>query len=94
MLKIAVCDDEQAYLDKTRGMLEQYTTAHDMEITAEAFLNPSALLDRIEAGERHDIYLLDIYMPGVSGMSVATELRSKGERSPIIFLTSSTEPAE
>lgn len=44
MLKIAVCDDEQAYLDKTRGMLEQYTTAHDMEITAEAFLNPSALL--------------------------------------------------
>ena len=50
-------------------------------------------MDSIEAGERHDIYLLDIYMPGVSGMSVATELRSKGVRSPIIFLTSSTEHA-
>ena len=93
MLKIAVCDDEQLYLDKTRSMLEQYAAAHDVEITAEAFLNPSALLDRIEAGERHDIYLLDIYMPGVSGMSVATDLRSKGVRSPIIFLTSSTEHA-
>ena len=51
------------------------------------------MLDSIEAGERHDIYLLDIYMPGVSGMSVATDLRSKGVRSPIIFLTSSTEHA-
>jgi len=93
MLKIAVCDDEQLYLDKTCAMLEQYAAAHDIEITAEAFSNPSALLDSIEAGERHAIYLLDIYMPGVSGMSVATELRSKGVHSPIIFLTSSTEHA-
>lgn len=93
MLKIAICDDEQLYLDKTRAMLEQYTAAHDIEITAEAFSNSSMLLDSIEAGARHDIYLLDIYMPGVSGMSVATELRSMGVRSPIIFLTSSTEHA-
>ena len=93
MLKIAVCDDEQLYLDKARAMLEQYAAAHDIEITVEAFSNPSALLDFIEAGERHDIYLLDIYMPGVSGMSVATELRSKGVRTPIIFLTSSAEHA-
>ena len=93
MLKIAVCDDEQLYLDKTRAMLEQYAAEHDVEITAEAFMNPSVLLDSIESGEHHDIYLLDIYMPGVSGMSVATELRSRGVRSPIIFLTSSTEHA-
>ena len=93
MLRIAVCDDEQTYLDKTRAMPEQYAAEHDVEITAEAISNPSALLDSIEAGERHDIYLLDIYMPGVSGMSVATELRSRGVRSPIIFLTSSTEHA-
>jgi len=93
VLKIAVCDDEQTYLDKTRVMLEQYAAAHNMELTIEAISNPSALLDSIEAGDLYDIYLLDIYMPGVSGMSVATDLRSKGVRSPIIFLTSSTEHA-
>ena len=93
MLRIAVCDDEQLYLDKTRAILEQYAAAHDTEVTVEAFSNSSTLLDSIEGGERHNIYLLDIYMPGVSGMSVATELRSKGVRSPIIFLTSSTEHA-
>ena len=93
MLKIAVCDDEQVYLDKTCAMLEQYAAAHNMALTADVFSNPSVLLDRIEGGERYDIYLLDIYMPGVSGMSVATELRSRGVRSPILFLTSSTEHA-
>ena len=93
MFIIAICDDEQLYLDKTRDMLEQYIAAHNIGITVEDFSNSSELLDRIEDGERHDIYLLDIYMPGISGMSVATELRSKGVRSPIIFLTSSTEHA-
>lgn len=93
MVKIAVCDDEQPYLDETRFMLEQYAAVQNAEIAAEVFSNPSVLLDCIEGGERHDIYLLDIYMPGVSGMSVATELRSRGVRSPIIFLTSSTEHA-
>ena len=93
MLKIAICDDEQSYLDKACTMLERYVASHDMEITVETFSTPSVLLDGIEGGDHHDIYLLDIYMPGVSGMSVATDLRSKGVRSPIIFLTSSTEHA-
>ncbi|MBR6824165.1 MAG: response regulator transcription factor [Firmicutes bacterium] len=93
MLKIAICDDEQQYLDNTCAMLQSYAQAHRLDAAADAFTGSSALLDRIEAGERHDVYLLDIYMPGVSGMSVATELRSRGVHSPIIFLTSSTEHA-
>ncbi len=93
MLNIAVCDDDELYLDKTCAMLEQYAAARSVEIEAESFSSSSALLDRIDAGVHHAIYLLDIYMPGISGMSVATELRSKGVRSPIIFLTSSTEHA-
>ena len=93
MLRIAICDDEQTCLDKTQAMLEQYGADNGLEFAAETFFGSSALLDCVESGERYDIYLLDIYMPGVSGMSVATELRSKGVRSPIIFLTSSTEHA-
>ena len=93
MLKIAVCDDEQMYLDKTLSMLTQYTAECGLEIEPEGFSGSSALMDSIEAGEWYYIYLLDIYMPGVSGMSVAAELRSRGVRSPIVFLTSSTEHA-
>ena len=93
MFKIAVCVDEQPDLGKTYAMLERYAKAHDLELTAEIFDSASALLDAIEDGIYHSIYLLDIYMPGLSGMSVATELRSRGVRSPIIFVTSTTEHA-
>ena len=93
MLKISVCDDEQLYLDKTCAMLERYAAVHNTDLEADVFSTSSALLDCIEGGKRYDIYLMDIYMPGVSGMSVATELRSRGVRSPVIFLTSSTEHA-
>ena len=93
MIKIAVCDDEQLYMANTGEMLRKYAEAHAEIFVIEYFVSSSMLLDRIEGGKRYDIYLLDIYMPGVSGMSVATELRSKSIRSPIIFLTSSTEHA-
>ena len=93
MIRIAVCDDEKVYLNNTCTMLEKYAAVNDVEISAGTFSDSFALLDSIESGELYDTYLLDIYMPGVSGMSVATELRSKGVRSPIIFLTSSTEHA-
>ena len=93
MLKIAVCDDEQLYLDKTRTMLEQYAAVHDRSITAEYFVNPSDLIDKLESGEEYDIYLLDIYMPGVTGMSVAAEIRKRNCESPIVFLTSSADHA-
>lgn len=44
-------------------MLEQYAAEQDVEITAETFVNSSALLDSIEAGARCDIYLLDFICP-------------------------------
>ena len=93
MPKIAVCDDEKTYWDNLCAMLESYALVNGEELSVECFSEPSVLLDKIERGVWHDVYLLDIYMPGVSGMSVATELRSAGVRSPIIFLTSSTEHA-
>ena len=93
MIRFAICDDEKIYLKNTCTMLEQYAAHHHVEIYPESFTTSSALLDSIESGQRHDIYLLDIYMPGISGMSIATELRSLNVRSPIIFLTSSTDHA-
>jgi len=93
MITIAVCDDEKEYLDNACAMLAQYTAARHSSITFDSFSSSSELLDRIDGGTRYDVYLLDIYMPGVSGMSVATELRSRGVVCPIIFLTSSTEHA-
>ena len=45
----------------------------------------------IEKGERFDIMLLDILMPGENGMTAAREVREHDTNVKIIFLTSSPE---
>ena len=93
MLKIAICDDEKAFCDSAERMLKLYMEEKFVPYQADIFDVPSELVDMTEKGTIYDIYLLDIYMPGVTGMSIATELRSRGVKSPVIFLTSSTDHA-
>ena len=93
MLKIAICDDENLYCQEAERMLQCYLEEKAVPCQADAFDVPSELLDLTEQGTVYDVYLLDIYMPGITGMSIATELRSRGVKSPIVFLTSSTDHA-
>ena len=93
MLKIAICDDEKEFCDSAERMLKLYMEDKDVPFQADVFSVPSELLEVTEKGTIYDIYLLDIYMPGVTGMSIATELRNRDIKSPIIFLTSSTDHA-
>ena len=91
MIRIAACDDEKIYLDKIKATVEQYAEEKGFSLEVCTFASSSDLLDMIEAGEEFSIYILDIYMPGITGMGIAGELRSNGIESPIIFLTSSPD---
>ena len=93
MLKIAICDDEKEFRSAAEQMLKLYMADKSAQFLADTFDVSSDLIDATEKGTIYDIYLLDIYMPGITGMSIATELRSLGVKSPIIFLTSSTDHA-
>ena len=93
MLKIAICDDEKEFRDAAERMLNQYMENRAVPFQADTFGVASELVDMTEKGTVYDIYLLDIYMPGITGMSIATELRNRDIKSPIIFLTSSTDHA-
>ena len=93
MIRIAVCDDEKKYLDESAMLLAEYATARNTRFSVEQFENPSDFLDKLDQGEKYDIYLLDVYMPGLTGVSIATELRRRNDESPVIFLTSSRDHA-
>ena len=93
VLKIAICDDEKEFRDAAERILKLYMEEKAVPYQADVFNVPSELVDMTEKGTIYDIYLLDIYMPGVTGMSIATELRNRDIKSPIIFLTSSTDHA-
>ena len=93
MLKIAICDDEKEFRDAAERMLKLYMEEKAVSYQVDTFGVPSDLVDMTEKGTIYDIYLLDIYMPGITGMSIATELRSRSVYSPVIFLSSSTDHA-
>ena len=93
MLRIAICDDEKKYIENISDLVKLYSEKNSVEIDICAFEKSFDLLDSIESGELYDAYLLDIYMPGISGISIAEELRNRQETAPIIFLTSSPDHA-
>lgn len=93
MLRIAVCDDEKIYIDSISDMVKKYSEEKSVEIDIHQFERSFDLLDSIEVGELYDAYLLDIYMPGMSGLSVAEELKNRNATAPIVFLTSSPDHA-
>ena len=95
MYLIALCDDEEADLDKTEQMLRIYESVHpDIEFVIKRFQSADHLIDCVRQNEyAPDCILLDIYMPEKLGIEAARELRDMGNRVKIIFLTTSREHA-
>lgn len=93
MIRIAICDDNSLQRDLLRDTLEDYTSRTGLPIVLEEFGDGSELLDRIRDNGRFDIYILDLIMPGVNGMEVATTLRMLHDEGVIIFLTSTVDYA-
>jgi DNA-binding LytR/AlgR family response regulator len=89
-MHIAVCDDNINELSRISSLLEDFGRERCSLITYEAFHSGMELLETIQS-RQFDLLLLDILMPGVTGMDVAKELRRSKYETPIIFLTSSRE---
>lgn len=94
MITIAICDDEPQELERTKGLLINYTKEHPQYIiSTSVFSTPFELLDHVVSKGGFDVVLLDVYMPGIIGTDVARELRAMGDACQIIFLTTSRDHA-
>ena len=77
---IAIVDDDESVRDALTSLL------HAVGWQAEAFASAEAFL---QSGQVHTTacLLLDVQLPGVSGLELQRQLRSSQARMPIIFLT-------
>lgn len=89
-MQIAICDDNHFDLLQIATLLESYRNERKAELTYTSFQNATELLVLMEKGD-FDVLLLDVLMPGVSGMQAAREIREHNNRTEIVFLTSSPE---
>lgn len=92
---VALCDDEAEHLDKLKDMLDTYQEQRpNCELAIACFGSAKDLLCRVrEQNYEPDLVLLDIYLQEEFGIEAAGELRSMGNESQIVFITSSPEHA-
>lgn len=85
MPSVAIVDDEEAI----RKALSRLLRASGLE--AESYANGQEFLDAA-AEHRPDCVVLDLHMPGMSGLQVLRKLKAAGQRLSIVVITAHDEP--
>jgi DNA-binding response OmpR family regulator len=79
-MKVLVVEDEHKIANALREGLEQESFAVDVAYDGESGFS-SATYDE------YDLLILDVMLPGMSGLDIARKLRAKGNHTPILMLT-------
>ncbi|MGN0170707.1 MAG: LytR/AlgR family response regulator transcription factor [Lachnospiraceae bacterium] len=91
-MKIAVCDDEERFVDNTCTLLDRWAKQRNICLSLYRFSDGDALL-QAHRSEAMDLIFLDVLMPLLNGIDAAKELRTEDPAVPIIFLSSAREYA-
>lgn len=79
-MKILVVEDEHKIANALREGLEQESFAVDVAYDGEDGFSSAAY-------DEYDLLILDVMLPGMTGLDIARKLRSKGNHTPILMLT-------
>jgi len=87
-LSVMICDDLAEERSGFRRIVQAYGRERGYQLRMEETSSGSDLLNRWQPG-RWDLVLLDIYMPGLTGVETARRLRDVDPVCEIVFLTTS-----
>ena len=74
--------------------MRRYSAASDnISFEVRSFSDPAAFLSELRRTGGWDIVILDVCMPGMNGMDLAREIRSRHDRTEIIFISFSSDYA-
>lgn len=85
MIKIAIVDDEEQFSDHLKRCLMQYAEKMSLTVEILTFNDSVMFMERFRSD--YDILFLDIEMPDLDGIRLATKIREKDTAVPIIFVT-------
>ncbi len=94
MLRIGICDDNQNDIKQICELAIRFSEEHpENPLQIQDYDSPFDLLDDIEKNGGFDLYLLDVVMPHMTGVTLAKRIRERKEKAEILFLTFSKEYA-
>ena len=87
--RVLIVEDEQHLAEGVRFNLEAEGYQAEVVETGEG------ALDRIlKDGQRYDLIVLDVMLPGIDGFQVASELRARRQFVPVLMLTARGRPED
>ena len=86
MLKIAIVDDAPSFITHMTKLLTDLFARQSFEVTFTAFSNAASCLTANEQSP-FDVLFLDIDIPDMSGIQLASRLRSGGSEAAILFVS-------
>jgi len=84
LMRILLAEDEKALARALQKIFEKNNYSVDIAFDGEEALEYLRF-------DNYDIAILDIMMPKVDGISVVKEIRAKGNKVPVLFLTAKSE---
>lgn len=94
MIRIAICDDEERAISLHEKIVRDSLQVQGIGYEITAYTQSRSLLyDITDDGFFYDLLLLDIEMPGLSGMEIPQKIKGFLPNIRIIFVTSHTEYA-
>ncbi len=87
MLQIGICDDETLLLDEIKKITEDCLQQQRTFSILSAYTDGKELFYDIQDGRHFDLLLLDIEMPGLSGMELAKRIHELLPDALMLFVT-------
>lgn len=92
MLRFIICEDNTAFIQKIAEVVHKIMMTYEFEYKVNKFVGYSDdIKSIIKSTNEQKIYILDVEMPEVSGLEIASMIREHDLESTIIFLTSYPE---
>lgn len=87
-IDIAICDDEEVFLNIIENHIKEYMMQREIEYTIERYSSGEDLLEKNPEYFPYQLILLDIKMGDINGLQVAEKLNQRLEEATIVFITS------
>lgn len=91
MIKIAICDDDPAFVGTTQTYLEKIQSEYHYELEISPYLSGAELMEDYKAGDRFDLIYLDIEMANMDGIETAKQIRTTDYHVLIVYISSHEE---
>ncbi len=86
MIRIAIVDDEKTFVHMYQKEIAHLFDKCSVECTIDTYTNSNIFQSEYRSNE-YDLIFLDIDMPEVTGIEVASELRKMGSKATLVFVS-------